>query len=190
MRHGRSPASFSTWPRRLGRKARMRHDRRRGAAAGRAGHAELRIGAQRRAGRATRPVSQRCARYRRLEHRRAGVRRASRHPHVAYPGRARDGGDGMSDAMNSHATAIKQAARDLAQGNIWATDRHIETIDHHADDLAAELAEALALLQRAHDAMMDWHFAHGNTSFRMDDEEREMGAVCRAIQDYRNGDLD
>lgn len=56
--------------------------------------------------------------------------------------------------------------------------------------LAAELAEALALLQRAHDAMMDWHFAHGDTSFRMDDEEREMGAVCRAIQDYRNGDLD
>src|SRR5690606_7172749 len=92
MRHGRSPASFSTWPRRLGRKARMRHDRRRGAAAGCAGHAELRIGAQRRAGRATRPVSQRCARYRRLEHRRAGVRRASRHSHVAYSDRARDGG--------------------------------------------------------------------------------------------------
>lgn len=47
--------------------------------------------------------------------------------------------------------------------------------------LEAENARLRAAARKAHDAMMGWHFAHGNPSALMSPEEAEMGEACKTI---------
>lgn len=56
-----------------------------------------------------------------------------------------------------------------------------ETITQPVARLAGRIAELEALCQQAHEAMMNWHFAHGAPDGLMTPEEREMGDACRAI---------
>lgn len=58
-----------------------------------------------------------------------------------------------------------------------------ERLARRITELEAEHARLRALLTEAHDAMMAWHFAHGGPDGDASDEERAMGAVCRAVQE-------
>ena len=69
------------------------------------------------------------------------------------------------------------------------SDRDLTRIRFGHDDMDAdrlnECAEKNARLRaaarKAHDAMTNWHFVHGEPSALMSPEEAEMGEACKTI---------
>ena len=67
--------------------------------------------------------------------------------------------------------------RDMTRARFGYDDTDADRLNEYAERNARLRAAA----RKAHDAMMNWHFAHGNPSALMSPEEAEMGEACKTI---------
>ena len=74
--------------------------------------------------------------------------------------------------------------RDMTRARFGYDDMDADRMNECAEEVArlrVLVGRWQAAARKAHDAMMNWHFAHGNPSALMSPEEAEMGEACKTI---------